>query len=76
MLETLKEIVNGYLDGAMPELTLDSSLSADLGLCSMELYELLSAIEERFDIEIPDRVLSKLITVRDVVAYLEGKVKA
>ena len=71
MIEKLKEILSEFLDDNLPDIELDMVLTADLGLNSMELFDLVCMIEERFGITIPDRLLPKLVTVRDVVTYLE-----
>ena len=72
MIEQLKQILNEYLNGKLPEITLDSVLTSDVGLNSMELFDLVCAIEDRFGVTIPDRLLPKLITVRDIVDFLEA----
>ena len=72
MIERLKEILSECWDGDVSAIELDTVLTDDLGMNSMELYDLVCAVEEQFDIEIPDIVLSNFITVRDVVGYLEG----
>jgi len=74
MIEKLKEILSEIWEGNLSEIGPDSVLTADLGLNSMELFDLVCAIEERFNISIPDRILPKLLTVRDVVTYLEAAV--
>ena len=71
MSERLINILADFYDGNMPDIGPDSVLTADLDLNSMDLFDLVCVIEERFDIEIPDRMLPKFVTVRDVVAYLE-----
>ena len=71
IIETLRAILAECLHGEVPELDPDSVLTADLGLNSMELFDLVCSIEERFAIEIPDRILPRLLTVRDVVEFLE-----
>ena len=53
------------------EITMDSLLTEDLGLSSLELINIISEFEDEFDIEIPDRVIPTMHTVRDIVAYLE-----
>ena len=74
MIEKLKEILSEIWEGNLSDIGLDSVLTADLGLNSMELFDLVCAIEERFGITIPDRLLPKFVTVRDVVTYLEAAV--
>lgn len=71
MLETLRKIIEEQTQMPMPELNKDSVLATDLGLKSFELYDLICKVEEAFDIEIPDRVLERLVTVNDLVVYLE-----
>src|SRR5574341_125495 len=51
------------------------ALRHDLGLDSMATIELLFRIEEAFDLQIPDEDLHKLVTVSDVVRYVEGRLK-
>jgi len=74
MLEKLKEILHDYMDGELPAVELDSVLAEDLEMDSLQLFDLVCVVEERFKIEIPDRMLQKFVTVRDVVEYLEGAV--
>lgn len=52
------------------------SLRHDLGLDSMATIELLYRIEDAFDFQIPDQDLQKLVTVADVIGYVEGRLKA
>ena len=70
MLEKLKKILNEYFDGDLPGLELETALS-DLGVSSMDLFDLVCLIEERFGVSIPDSMLQKFVTVGDVAAYLE-----
>jgi len=72
MIDKLKAILREHWDGDMAAITLDCVLTSDLGMDSMQLYDLVCAIEEKLDIEIPDRMLPKFVTVRDVVEYLEA----
>lgn len=75
MLEELREIFETYTKKKLPELSRDSILAADLGLSSFELFDVVCEVENRFDIEIPDRVLTTLVTVGDLVDYLEKVTK-
>ncbi len=54
------------------EVTLESSFIEDLGADSLDIVELLMALEEEFDIEIPDEEAEKLVTVSDVVEYIKN----
>lgn len=51
------------------------ALREDLGLDSMATIELLYQIEEAFDFQIPDQDLQNLLTVADVIGYVEGRLK-
>ena len=54
---------------------MDTQLSTDLGLNSIELAELIVACEEEFEIDIDDEDIHEFTTIRDVVEYLEKKTK-
>lgn len=54
----------------------EASFIDDLGADSLDIVELVMAMEEEFDLEIPDEAAEKLRTVGDVVVYLQGKGKA
>ncbi len=54
----------------------EASFIDDLGADSLDIVELVMAMEEEFDLEIPDEDAEKLRTVLDVQNYLEGKGKA
>ena len=72
MFEKVKALLMEELqiDGAL--ITPDAELSGDLGINSIELADLVLLCEEKFDIEIDDENLHKLVTVGDVVTYLES----
>ncbi len=73
MLERIKEIMEEKLslDGA--EITLETSFKDDLGVDSLDLFDLVMALEEEFDIEIPSEDLEQITTVGAVIKYVEGK---
>ena len=70
MLERTISILEDYVEEGT-EITAESALVDDLGLSSLEVINLVSAFEEEFNIEVPDRVIPTLRTVGDIVAYLE-----
>ncbi len=72
----VKKIIEEQL-GVDPErVKPEASFIDDLGADSLDIVELVMAMEEEFDIEIPDEEAEKLKTVQDVYKYLEGKGKA
>lgn len=54
-------------------ITLDASIKDDLGVDSLDLFELIIALEEEFDIEIPQEDVLEINTVNEIVAYLNKK---
>ena len=71
MLEQIKEIVAESLNVEADTLTTDTSFKEDLGADSLDLFELVMAFEEAFEIEIPSEDL-EIKTVGDVVSYVES----
>lgn len=72
MFEKVKEILSEYADAE--DIRPESSLTADLGLTSFDMVSLIMEFEETFDIEIMDKDIRKMITVGDIVEYIEQKV--
>lgn len=69
----VKKIIEEQL-GVDPErVKLEASFIDDLGADSLDIVELVMAMEEEFELEIPDEDAEKLKTVQDVCKYLEGK---
>lgn len=74
MFEKLKAILVENFDVNEEDITLDTELAADLGISSIDFADLVMTCETEFDIEIDDEAMNKLITVGDVVNYLEEHV--
>ena len=73
MLEKMKEIIAEQLSVDESEIELSSNFKDDLGADSLDLFELVMALEEEYDVEIPSEDLEKILTVNDVIKYLEDK---
>lgn len=71
----VKEIITEQLGVDEKEVTIDASFIDDLGADSLDTVELVMALEEEFDIEIPDEDAEKIVSVSDAVNYIKGKVK-
>ncbi len=71
MFEKLKQLLVDELNINPEDVTLDSELSTDLGINSLELADVVMMCEDKFNITIDDEDLHTFITVGDVVAYLE-----
>ena len=72
IFEKVQEKVAEQLGVDAEEVTLESSFIDDLGADSLDIVELLMALEEEFDIEIPDEDAEKISTVGNVVEYIRA----
>jgi len=73
MSEKMKSIIAEQLNIDASEITLESSFKDDLNADSLDLFEMVMALEDNYGVEIPSEDLEKLITVGDVVNYLKDK---
>ena len=74
IFEIVKEIIVEQLGVADTAVTLETSFIDDLGAESLDIVELIMALEEEFDTEIPDADAEKIVTVGDVVDYIKEHV--
>ena len=72
MLEKMKEIIAEQLSVDAESVTEASSFKEDLGADSLELFELVMALEDEYSVEIPAEELEKMSTVGDVMEYLKN----
>ena len=75
ILEKVKGIIVDQLAVAENTVTMDACFIDDLDADSLVIVELVMALEEEFDIEIPDSDAEKVVTVGDVVDYIKENVK-
>ena len=73
-LDRLINAIAEVLDLDKDKITADSKFVDDLGADSLDIVELIMALEEEFDIEIPDADAEKVVTVTDVVDYIKDHV--
>ena len=73
MLERMKEIIADQLSVDADSVTEASSFKEDLGADSLDLFELVMALEDEYSVEIPAEELEKLTTVGAVMDYLKAK---
>ena len=71
IFEKVQEIIVEQLGVAEESVTSESSFIDDLGADSLDIVELIMALEEEFDLEIPDSDAEKIVTVGDVVEYIK-----
>lgn len=73
MLEKLQNIVEENLGAPEKPITLDTHIIDDLNADSLDLVELIMAVEEAFDITIDDSEAEHLMTVGDIIRFIESK---
>lgn len=73
MLEKMKEMIADQLGVDAAGITEATSFKDDLGADSLDLFELIMSMEEKFGTEIPSEDLEKLTTVGEVMDYLKNK---
>ncbi len=71
LFDEVKEVVVEQLGVNPDEVKEDSKFVEDLGADSLDVVELVMALEEKFDIEIPDSDAEKIATVGDAIKYIE-----
>ena len=74
IFENVKGVIVEQLGVAEGNITMKASFIDDLGADSLDIVELIMALEEEFDIEIPDSDAEKVVTVGDVVEYIKDHV--
>ena len=71
--ERVAEIIVEQLGVSRDEVVAEASFTDDLGADSLDIVELVMAMEEEFDVEIPDEDAEKIQTIGAAIAYLKGK---
>lgn len=71
MLERMKKVICDYAEINADEITEETNIRTDLGLNSLELVNMAVAIEDEFDVEIPDREALGIETVADVIELIK-----
>ena len=70
IFDRVKKVIADQLGLDVEEITMESSFVEDLGADSLDIVELIMALEEDFDIEIPDEDAEKIASVGDIVEYI------
>ncbi|MCI8501500.1 MAG: acyl carrier protein [Oscillospiraceae bacterium] len=74
VFEKVKGILADQLDVEEEKVTMEASITEDLGADSLDVVDLVMSLEEEFDVEIPDDQVENIKTVGDIVKYIEEKV--
>ncbi|AWI03965.1 acyl carrier protein [Clostridium drakei] len=72
MFEKIQNLISEQLGISSEEVTMEASFIDDLGADSLDVVELIMALETEFDLEIPDEDAEKITTVGDVVEYIKN----
>lgn len=75
-LDKVKKIVSEQLEVDTEQVTPEANFANDLNADSLDVVELVMALEEEFDIEIPDEEAEKITTVQEAVNYIDSQVAA
>jgi acyl carrier protein len=73
VLDKVKAVISDKLEVEASKITPEANFTDDLGADSLDVVELVMALEEEFDIEIPDEEAEKLQTVQAVIDYINVK---
>jgi len=71
LFDEVKEVIVEQLNVSPDEVKPEAKFVEDLGADSLDVVEMIMALEEKFEIEIPDSEAEKIQTVQDVVNYIE-----
>ena len=75
VFEKVKSVIVEQLGVDEAEVTMEANFSDDLGVDSLEIFEIVMSLEEAFDIEIPNEDIENIKDVKGIVKYIEAKVK-
>ena len=75
LFDNVKEVVIEQLNVSPDEVKEESKFIEDLGADSLDVVELVMALEEEFDIEIPDEEAESILTVGDAIKFIEAQDK-
>lgn len=74
MFEKVRDIIAEQLDAEAGEITLETSMMKDLDADSLDAVEIMMALEDEFEITIPDEDAESFKNIGDIVSYIESKV--
>jgi len=73
VFEKIRKILADQLEIEESKINIDSNLVDELNADSLDIVELIMDLEQEFDITIPDEDLPKVVTVKDIVSYIEDQ---
>ena len=72
MFEKIQDIISEVLGVEKDEITMESNLTDDLNADSLDALDIVTEIEEKLSVKIPDEDFTKFTTVKDIVEYIES----
>ncbi len=72
IFEKLKKVITDILDIEEEKISFESKFLEDFGADSLDIVEMVMSIEEEFNIEIPDEDVEKVLSVNDVINYIQS----
>lgn len=72
-LNRVKKIMADHLEVSEDEIKLESDFQDDLGVDSLDIFEIVMEIEDEFDLEIPNEDIENVKTVEDLVKYIDSR---
>ncbi|MBZ9689672.1 acyl carrier protein [Clostridium estertheticum] len=75
VFEKVKKVIVDQLGLDEAEVTMEANFADDLGVDSLEIFEIVMSLEEAFEIEIPNEDIENIKDVKGIVKYIEAKLK-
>jgi acyl carrier protein len=75
VFEKVKKVIVEQLGLDEAEVTMEANFADDLGVDSLEIFEIVMSLEEAFEIEIPNEDIENIKDVKGIVKYIEAKLK-
>jgi len=72
VFEKIKELLANQLGADEESMTMDTNIATDLGADSLDVVELLSELQDEFDVEIPDEEIENIRTIGDLTEYIQN----
>ena len=72
VFDKIRDIIVDQLDASADDVTAEASIIDDLGADSLDVVDLISSVEDEFDVENPDEEVENIKTVGDIVSYIES----
>jgi len=74
IFEKVKTVIGNQLGMDTEEIKMSSNFTDDLGIDSLEIFEIVIALEEEFEIEIPNEDIESINNVKGIVEYIETRI--